>query len=203
MSKLFDTLEKIQEKEASSPPAEESRSPRPAKKTGRYFPFLLGLTIIVAMMAAGQYLPVFKKSLSRPPQKPQTTSQATTPAQKPQPSYAASQTDQGDKLAGPAQVEYFNNHAVALTEKGDAWAALYYFDKASKLAPTQPEPLINMAVILSQMDLGFPAGRIFKQAYQLAPENEHLLQAIELAIAEHVLPPDFYETIPISGIDGK
>ncbi len=203
MSKLFDTLEKIQEQENPSPQAEQAATPRPARKTGRYFPFLVGLTVIVALLIAGQYYPVIKKRLSRPPAKMQVSSPQATSASKPEISHAASQAPMANNLSGQAQVEYFNNYAVSLTEKGDAWAALYYFDKASNLAPEQPEPLINMAIILSQMDLGFPASRIFKKAYQLAPDNEYLLQAIELAIAEQVLPPDFHETIPVPGMDGK
>ncbi len=203
MSKLFDTLEKIQEQETTSPQAEQAATLPPARKTGRYFPFLVGLTVIVAIVVAGQYLPVLKTKLSRQSKKIELSTPVAPPVSGPQISHAGSRTAQGENLTGLAQVEYFNNHAVGLTEKGDAWAALYYFDKASKLAPEQPAPLINMAVILAQMDLGFPAGRIFKKAYQLAPDNNHLLQAIELAIAEQILPPDFFETIPVPGMDGK
>ncbi len=202
MSKLFDTLEKIQDQEDTSPRAEQAATPSAPRKTGRYFPFLVGLTAIVAIIAVGKYLPIFTKGPAQQPDRVQTSRPATTPANRPPISHAASQAARGENLPTQARIEYFNNHAVDLTKKGDAWAALYYFDKAGKLAPEQPEPLINMAIILSQMDLGFPASRIFTKAYQLAPDNDHLLQAIELAIAEQVLPPDFYETIPVPGTDG-
>lgn len=203
MSKLFDTLEKIQEQEAPSPQVEHTARPRSAKKSGRYFPFLVGVTVIVAIVVAGKYLPAIKKNLSRQTVQVQGSKPATTAAQNSQISPAASHVPDQENLSGPDQVAYLNNQAVALVEKGDAWSALYYFDKASKLGPQQPEPLINMAVILMQMDLGFPAGRLFKQAYQLAPGNDQLLEAIELAIADQVLPPDFFETIPVPGMDGK
>ncbi|MBU0681194.1 MAG: hypothetical protein KKD73_07215 [Proteobacteria bacterium] len=203
MSKLFDTLEKIQEQEAPSPQVEHAARPRSAKKSGRYFPFLVGVTVIVAIVVAGKYLPVIKKNISRQTVQVQESNPASTAVPSSQISPAASQVPQQENLSGLDQVVYLNNQAVALVEKGDAWSALYYFDKASKLGPQQPEPLINMAVILMQMDLGFPAGRLFKQAYQLAPDNDQLLEAIELAIADQVLPPDFFETIPVPGIDGK
>ncbi|MEN8256678.1 MAG: hypothetical protein ABFS09_02335 [Thermodesulfobacteriota bacterium] len=201
MSKLFDTLEKIQEQENVRPHAEQAASPLSAKKTGRYLPFLVGLTVIVAIFAGIKYFPHAKKSILPSPAKihKNTPAPAVTPS--PMISHADSRIPVTTNLPSPQQVEQFNNHGVTLTQRGDAWAALYYFDKASKLAPGQPEPLVNMAIVLTQMDLGFPAARIFKEAYQLAPENDYLLQAIELAIAEQILPPDFYETMPVPGIE--
>ncbi len=203
MSKLFDALEKIQEQEDTSPQVEQVAKPQPTRKTGRYFPFLVGLTVIAAIVVATQYIPVFKNNLFQQSAEVQTKRSTTPIAPDSQISHATSPLPQKTNLPTPAQVEYFNNHGVELIEKGDAWDAIYYFDKASKLAPEQPEPLINMGVILAQLDLGFPAGRVFKKAYHLAPHNEHLHQAIDLAIAEQVLPPDFPETIPVSGMDGN
>jgi tetratricopeptide (TPR) repeat protein len=112
------------------------------------------------------------------------------------------QIAEDEKRAGQAHGEYFNNHAVSLNAKGETWTALYYLDKASRVAPKQPEPLINMALILTQMDLGFPAGRLFKKAYQLDPDNEYLRQAMELAIEKQVLPPDFYKSMPLPARKG-
>ncbi len=201
MSKLFDTLEKIQAQENVRPMVEQVAPPPSAKKTGRYFPFLVGLTVVVAIFAGVKYFPLLKKNITPSPTKVQTKTPAPATPSTPKVSHADSRIAVTKNLATHQQVEQLNNHGVALTQKGDTWAALYYFDKASKLAPKQSEPLVNMAIVLAQMDLGFPAARVFREAYQLDPENNYLLQAIELAIAEQILPPDFYETIPIPGLE--
>lgn len=203
MSKLFDALQKIQAQETAPRQEEPAATPRTARRTGRFFPFLVGLTIIVAVVAATTFFPTIKQALF---QAPETGGphQTAAPAQ-PEPAQppAAGPAALPKSHVGHGRVDELNNHAVALYEQGDSWTALYYFDQASKQAPDQPEPLINMAVVLLQMDLGFPAGRLFSQAYQLAPDNDHLLQAMELAIAEQVLPPDFFETLPIPAGEGN
>ena len=196
MSKLFDTLEKIQKNEEISPQVDQTVAPLPARKNGRYFPFLVGLTIIAAIIAVGQHLPKLQKKFF---QKQQSVAEKTTPQASSAPAKAIHATNQLSapaNLTDLAKVEYFNNQGVDLSTKGDNWSALYYFDEASKLAPAQPEPLINMAILLSEMGLVFPADRVFREAYQVDPENTHLRQAIELAISRQVLSPDFYETIP-------
>lgn len=200
MSKLFDALQKIQAQETATSHEEPAAAPRAARRTGRFFPFLAGLTVIVALMAATTFFPTLKQTLSPPPvaSDPPRAVAPSTPLPTPPPVAVLPK-----KNGGPARVDELNNHAVALYEQGDSWTALYYLDQASKQAPDQPEPLINMAVVLLQMDLGFPAGRLFSQAYQLAPDNDHLLAAMELAIAEQVLPPDFFETLPIPAGEGN
>ena len=202
MSKLFDTLEKIQDQK-EKPSQVKQTAPRPpaAPKKGRLVPFLVGLVVIVALIVAGQQLPALKKLFVRPTQVVKERKTLPLPAQATKKASAPIEVAPDTNLAGQEQAEYYNNLAVSLLPQGDAWSALYYFDKASQLAPESPEPLINMAIILAKMDLGFPAGRLFKKAYQLTPENAYLLQAIDLAMAEQVLPPDFHETIKVVGMD--
>lgn len=194
MSKLFETLEKIQEHEEGTPQVDQPVAPRPARKTGRYVPFLAGLTIIGAIIYGGQYFPELQKQFFRDSQP--VIEKTPPPASTAKTQHPAHQVSAPENMTDLARVEYLNNQAVALSTKGDNWSALYYFDQASKLAPSQPEPLINMAILLSEMGLIFPADRVFREAYQVDPEHTHLLQAIELAISEQVLAPDFYETIP-------
>ncbi len=202
MSKLYDTLEKIQEQETDTTPAQKAFTPPPARRTSRFVPLLVGVLMVIALVIASYTLPLFNKNLARQQKKAEMRRPAEQQAVSSRISRPAPQVAEDEKRAGPAQGEYFNNHAVSLSAQGETWTALYYLDKASRVAPKQPEPLINMALILTQMDLGFPAGRLFKKAYQLDPENEYLRQAMELAIAKQVLPPDFYKTMPLPARKG-
>ncbi|MDR9502089.1 MAG: hypothetical protein RI601_09870 [Desulfurivibrionaceae bacterium] len=203
MSKLYDTLEKIQEQETDTTPAHKAFRPPPAPRTRRFVPLLLGVLVVIALVVVASYtLPLFNKDVSRQQKKAEVSRPAEQQAVSSRVSRPAPQEAEDEKRPGPAQGEYFNNHAVSLNAQGQPWTALYYLDKASRAAPERPEPLINMALILTQMDLGFPAGRLFKKAHQLDPDNAYLRQAMELAIAKQVLPLDFYETMPVPARKG-
>ncbi|PLX49037.1 MAG: hypothetical protein C0613_09165 [Desulfobulbaceae bacterium] len=190
MSKLFDALEKIQQQEEADSPPEQSDSTAAAAQKKGYLPYLLAIIVLVILIAAGLQLPPFKEVLfhdrptreqERPPISGGDQAAATVPRVGEPPAHASPRQ----------QMEFYNKKGLALSRTGDFWSALYYFDKAAELGPQQPEPLLNMAILLSRLDLGFPAGRLFREAYELAPDNEHLRQAVQQAIAEQILPPDF------------
>lgn len=202
MSKLYDTLEKIQEQETDSTPAHKVFTPPPGRRTSRFVPLLTGVLLVIALVVASYTLPLFNKDVSRQQKKAETSRPAEQQAVTSRLSRPVPRVAEEEKRAGQTQGEYFNNHAVRLNAQGGTWTALYYLDKACKVAPERPEPLINMALILTQMDLGFPAGRLFKKAHQLDPKNEYLRQAMELAIAKQVLPPDFYKTLSLPARKG-
>lgn len=195
MSKLYDTLEKIQEQETDTTPAHKAFTPPPARRTSRLVPLLAGVLLVIALVVASYTLPLVNKDVSRQQKKAESSRPAEQQALSSRISQPGPQVAEEEKRDDQAQGEYFNNHAVRLNAEGETWIALYYLDKASRVAPERPEPLINMALILTQMDLGFPAGRFFKKAHQLDPKSEYLRQAMELAIAKQVLPPDFHKTL--------
>lgn len=193
MSKLFDALEKIQQQEEADPPPEQSAPPAAAAGRRGYLPYLLGIMMLIILIAAGLQLPSLKEMLSHDRPTRDMERSAITGGDQAATAVPPVGEPPADLPAGQ-QMEFYHKKGLALSQAGDFWSALYYFDKAAELGPEQPEPLINMAIILSRLDLGFPAGRLFREAYGLAPDNEHLRQAVQQAMAAQILPPDFRET---------
>lgn len=78
------------------------------------------------------------------------------------------------------QMISFNNQGVEAVGRKDYWRAVYFFEKASKLEPRRPEPLINLGVVLIKLGFPAPALRAFEKAYAVAPADPRLKENLDL-----------------------
>lgn len=189
MSKLFDTLEKINHDDQDPTPEEPVVVQVSTKKNSRFFPFLVGLTIIVAILASvNLYTTMQKKKTSQPTfhlatKLPSMT--AVTKQMRPAPARLSS-----PKGSNEDKMIFFNNQGVSLARQGKFWPAIYNFAQAEKLLPDRAEPVINMGLTLAHLGLQFPAQRYLQKAYTINPDNPHLRQAIAQAIANKQIAAD-------------
>ena len=190
MSKLFDALEKIQQQEPQQASSEPAKETAPVAKTGRYFPFLLGLTLITAVLAASHYYDLRQKKKKQAAPHP-VARQSVVPG--PSAMLPIAPPALAEAPAGNSQQKqsYYNEQGLSLAHKGDYWQAIYFFEQAIQLDPPQPEPAINMAVTLAHLGLQFPAQRYFSQAWQLAPGHQGLVQALNQAKERRQIEQNF------------
>lgn len=192
MSKLFDTLEKIQNNDTYTPPAASDFQQPPKSKGKKYIivPVVLAACAVIFffVLQRSESFKVFRKSASQSSgistvQVPQSsTMHANTAAQKmsPQGDTVASHinTDGSDSLQ---QMNMLNNQGVKLISKSEYWAGIYYLNKAHTLSPRSIEPLINMGVALMELGLTVPANRFFHKALAIDPDNKKLRDNLILA----------------------
>lgn len=83
---------------------------------------------------------------------------------------------QGSTTPASAAEEAARHSATGIDffRNGDYWRSIHHFDRARQLNPQAVEPLINMAVALSELGLYGPANRLFREAYALAPNDPAL-----------------------------
>jgi tetratricopeptide (TPR) repeat protein len=198
MSKLFDTLNKIQTNETYTPTPGGLQSP-PRKKGNRIIVVLvvLAVTAVVVFLAL-QNMNTFKLpqiAEKQPASTPVAANQAiSTSDRNDSPKQVYIQGVQGgpetitpvsdDILARMVQL---NNQGVRLMARSDHWQGIYYFNKAHTLSPQSVEPIINMAVALMELGLTAPANRFFQEAITLDPNNGRLKDNLAMAARLGVL----------------
>ncbi len=73
-----------------------------------------------------------------------------------------------------------NNQGARLVSQGDHWQGIYFFDQARKMRPERIEPLINLAVALSELQLVVPAQRFFDAAVAIDPDFPQLKENLSI-----------------------
>lgn len=178
MSKLFDTLEKINKNEV----ADDIAQPAPKKvspQRNQWPLYLLGIVIVASCLFWGIFSFNFQQieniatnfqKQNNPLPQPKTQSQAQVIKQRP-----PLKKNKLEKMTD------LNNQGVALVTRNQHWQGIYYFSEAKKLQPGRVEPLINLAVTLTELHLYGPARRYFKEAVKLDPNNPLLCKNINIA----------------------
>jgi len=188
VSKLFNTLEKIRHHETSNEPARRSaaRKPAAAEKSGT--PRLLSLVLLVMLAVVILYTVLLSSRLNLSPLNATFRQVLTTLHLLPSPDANRVATPAPPALPGmlpsggtaPAsaaqQAAQLTKTGIDLFLSGDHWRGIHYFDQARKRNPAAVEPLINMAVALSELGLHGPANRLFREAYAMAPNDPALLR---------------------------
>lgn len=75
-----------------------------------------------------------------------------------------------------------NGAGVALVMKKKLWEGMAFFDRAIRLDPTRIIPIINMAVVLTDLGLSRPAARYIAMAEAIDPAHPWLRQNFSVGI---------------------
>ncbi|MEW6593272.1 MAG: hypothetical protein AB1413_00200 [Thermodesulfobacteriota bacterium] len=186
MSKLFNTLEKIRHHETSSEPTRRSagRKPSPAERSGP--PRLLSWVLVAMLTMVVLYTVLLATRVSLAPLGTHFRQALTSLRLLPAPDSSRTAQPAAPALPGaippgaamPASAaEEALRHSASGIESfrnSDHWRSLYHFDQARQKNPRAVEPLINMAVVLSELGLYGPANRLFREAYARDPEDPAL-----------------------------
>ncbi len=206
MSKLFDTLEKIQNKDTFSPTT-AGLAPPPQQKTNKVFFILVALAVsAVVLFLALQNIDTFKL--------PRITGKQPVPSAVTQDQSIVLTENTGSsthipQLAGqPAsnatkafseniynQMTQFNNQGVRLLARSEHWQGIYYFNKAHALSPQSVEPIVNLAIALTELGLTAPANRFFREAVTLDPDNRILRDNLALAAQLGILDDSLLQLV--------
>ncbi len=169
MSKLFETLEKIREREAL--PQTSLRSPGNTGHSRRErIRFFLLAVVTFALVIA-----VFLTYGSRTSPGRNTTSSSSPAAPAIAPSGHRPEATKADN--DPVSLNF---RGCRLVEERKYWPAIILFQKAAELVPRRPEPLINMAVALSELGLFGPAAEKLNLAAAISPRHPALLRNLEI-----------------------
>lgn len=172
VSRLFETLEKIRERETGLAAAGETRTPPQTGRRGR----LIALWIVAAILAAA----AVAVNLGRYRHSPHILAESTvTGAAAPA---TGTSSPAGRKPALSGRAAELNAEGCRLLAEKKYWQAVILFDAAARKAKQAPEPLINTGVALAELGLFAPAAEKFRQAKKLAPEHPALKK--NLAILE-------------------
>lgn len=197
MSKLFNTLEKIKknEEDALSPVVHDKAGKNP-QQPRKLLWLVISLTVVIGLLFASRsfspnnfsqlinrFYGVEKFSETDKPQQGVLEGALTE---------AGGTTDsvadfEQDTSAGStlAQMIILNNTGTRHVQQGRYWQGIYCFDQARKMQPERIEPLINLAVALSELQLFAPAHRFFKKAMKI--DANHPLLKENIALIAH--PP--------------
>lgn len=74
----------------------------------------------------------------------------------------------------------YNNKGANLISNEQYWEGISYLNKAARLQPNRPEPLINMGVALSELGLYGPASRYLRKALEIDPNQQKAIENIHL-----------------------
>ena len=206
MSKLFDTLEKIQNKETFSP-ATDSLAPPPEQKSGKSLIILVALAVsAVVVFLALQNIDIFKLPRitgKQPVPSTVTQDQASELTentvssthilqQAGQPASNAAQPASANTLN---QMTQYNNQGVRLIARSEHWQGIYYFNKAHALSPQSVEPITNLAIALMELGLTAPANRFFREALTIDPDNTILKDNLALAAQLGILDDSLLQLV--------
>ncbi len=191
MSKLFDTLEKINRNEVA--PDLEHPGDREISSSKRKWPlYLLGLVLSGTFLFWGINFIHFQQ------QETITTNhknlnllkedKTPNPAQVTELETARLKAESAGNIPSPIGDKHemgrmiaLNNKGVALVADDQHWQGIYFFEKARKLQPRRIEPLINLAVALTELHLYGPARRYFDEAVKLDSNNPLLHKNMDIA----------------------
>jgi tetratricopeptide (TPR) repeat protein len=193
MSKLFDTLEKIQTNETFSPTPGVGITPSAKPKGNKIVITLVALAVCaVGLFFVLQSIETFKLPGITTKQSAHISIPTATqvlPAETTS-KHSAFKVQKIQPVTKPVkpiakellhQMTTFNNQGVRLIAKSEYWQGIYYFNKAHALSPQSIEPLVNMAVALMELGLTAPANRFFHEALTLDPNNPKLRDNLALA----------------------
>ena len=209
MSKLFETLEKIQQNEPAlalaGPHISADGTENKKKQWHKFLPVLLLTTamILVGSFYALRHQPVsiiqVKNDL---PLWEKKSDQYRTPtalnAIEEKPLLSLEPKNRTDFQ----QMVDLNNQGTRFLTKNRYWQSIFYFDKARQIQPQSVEPVINLAVALSELGLAGPANRFFTEARKIDPDHPVLQENMIIAakkgilhgpLALEVTLPDFEE----------
>jgi len=193
MSKLFDTLEKIQNNEIYSPAPGTGIPSAPRPKGNKIIITLAALAICaIGLFFVLQDIETFKLPGITTKQPTHVSIPAATqilPAEKTI-KHPAPKVQKKQPVSIPVKpiakellhkMTSLNNQGVRLISKSEYWQGIYYLNKAHALSPQSVEPLVNMAVALIELGLTAPANRFFHEALALDPNNKKLRDNLALA----------------------
>lgn len=169
MSRLFETLEKLKEQERGLAAAAGGAGPRPRSRRPAA---LAAVAAVLAVAAVAVNIGRFRGH-------DHAGTQTVIPAGARVPVPAASSPARTAPGRDAAEI---NAAGLRLLADRRYWQAVTMFEKAARLAPDRPEPLINTAVALAELGLTAPAAEMFRKARALAPGHPALEK--NLAILE-------------------
>lgn len=214
MSKLFNALEKIRHHEARPASAAKlgAKKKRPAPRNGPkglFWGLLLLGGILLLSAAVFSHRPRLATLYANLKELVRREWPVSLPGGQKQPAAGKTALPAGTLPATPddpapsASLELparermvaLNNKGAAAVRQGDYWRGIYYFDQARELRPQSPEPLINMAVALSELGLPGPALKLWQQAYALAPQHPMLRENLRILAGLGMLEGPLYDEI--------
>ncbi|MFW8600225.1 tetratricopeptide repeat protein [Desulfobacterota bacterium M19] len=74
----------------------------------------------------------------------------------------------------------FNQLAIQYIHKNQPWKGIYYFQKAVAAAPNRIEPLVNVAVVYTELGYYPKALKLFEKAYRINPDFPPLLKNLKI-----------------------
>lgn len=193
MSKLFDTLEKIQNNETYSPVPGVGITSSPKPKGNKIIIMLIALAIgAIGLFFVLQRIETFRlpgitakqpAHVSIPADSQILQTETTVKHQESKMQKVIPATKPVKPIAKELvhQMTTLNNQGVRLISKYEYWQGIYYLNKAHALSPQSIEPLVNMAVALMELGLTAPANRFFHEALTLDPNNRKLRDNLALA----------------------
>ncbi len=88
----------------------------------------------------------------------------------------------GKKTASPSTIDpiMLNNQGAKTIQQQDYWKGIYLLNTAMENTPDQVEPIINLAVALTEIGLHGPAKRLFTKAKSINPKHPQLLENFKI-----------------------
>ncbi len=204
MSKLYNTLQQIKRNETYTVQQQSAVSPDGDRGGKGRLKFGVGL-LFVAVVAIIIYLVIpyvnkptgisdsasVNKSIPGALQTADSQSQTKVPIQ-------TSSVDVGSStLNAPSSQDLtsLNNTAVKYIQQQDHWRGLYYLKQAMGIKPQRIEPIINTAVVLTELGLYGPAAHYFNEAYKLDPEHSDLRKNLAIIAQANVMEGPFMDSL--------
>ncbi len=193
MSKLFETLDKIQHQEEEQALPYESAKLVASSQRSR-LPFLViavviaGFIVVYQNWSGEKVVPVSRSANKL------LVAQNLVAASPMQPVVADLQVTPQDLSAAEA-AESYNRIGVEYARKGQFWEAIFYFEKAQSSAPEMIEPYINQGAVLLNLKLANPAKKILLKAYDLDSHNMALWETINNARKSELVTVEFVQSL--------
>ena len=196
MSKLFETLEKIQQHEPAlaGPHISAEGTANSNKEWKKQLPFLL-LTVAVLLVGSfyavrHQLATIIQVQTDVLPREDRSDQERTPPELAAVEDSTLLSSEPGTPTAYRQMVD-LNKQGSRFLAKNRHWQAIYYFDKARKIQPQSIEPVLNLAVALSELGLAGPANRFFTEARGIDPGHPGLEENLIIAAQKGILhaPP--------------
>jgi len=192
VSKLFETLEKIQQNEPV-PAGPHISADGTENKKKQWYRFLPVLLLTVAVVLVGSFYAVRHQPVSiiqvknDSPPREERGDQDSTPTELNAVENSPLLSPEPETRTAYQQMVDLNNQGTRFLKKNRYWQSIYYFDKARKIQPESVEPVINLAVALSELGLTGPANRVFIEAREIDPDHPGLRENMIIASKKGIL----------------
>ncbi|MEA3547031.1 MAG: hypothetical protein U9R66_05145 [Thermodesulfobacteriota bacterium] len=194
MSKLFETLEKIQQNEPAlalaGPHISADGTETKKKQWQRLLPVLLltAAVVLIGSVYAVRHQPVSIIQVKNDilPTKERNDTERPPPELNVVENSQLLSHELQSRTAFQQMVD-LNNQGTRFLAKNRYWQGIYYFDQARKIQPQSVEPLINLAVALSELGLAGPANRFFTEARKIDPDHPGLQENLIIAAKKGIL----------------